>query len=265
MRKYLYRTLIELTNGKWTSIILKTFVQSRLSRPLVPAFARVFNVNLEEAEYPLRDYKTLHHFFTRRLKPGTRPVDDREHSVVSPVDGVIEAFGTITEKLVINVKGKNYSLMDMLGKKEKVSGYASGSFLCIYLSPSHYHRIHSPFSAEVTDSWSLGDKSYPVNALGLKYGKETLSKNFRKITEFQHKYGRAALVKIGAMFVNSVEITLKDKFPVKGEEMAYFSFGSTVVLLFEKDTFTPVQNMRIPMEVKMGEAIGFLKEKSDTT
>lgn len=262
MRKYLYRILIELTNGKWTSFLLKTFVQSRFSRPVVPAFARVFEVDVEEAEYPLREYKTLHHFFTRKLKPGARPVDSRAFSVISPVDGVIEAFGTISEELVIKVKGKNYSLLDMLGKKEKVSKYVSGYYFVIYLSPSNYHRIHSPFSATVTGTWSLGNKSYPVNEPGLKYGRETLAKNFRKITELKHQYGSAALVKIGAMFVNSIEMTSKEKFLEKGEELAYFSFGSTVVLLFEKDTFIPVQDLRIPMEVKMGEAIGFLKEKS---
>ena len=262
MRKYLYRILIELTNGKWTSFLLKTFVQSRFSRPVVPAFARVFEVDVEEAEYPLREYKTLHHFFTRKLKPGARPVDSRAFSVISPVDGVIEAFGTISEELVIKVKGKNYSLLDMLGKKEKVSKYVSGYYFVIYLSPSNYHRIHSPFSATVTGTWSLGNKSYPVNEPGLKYGRETLAKNFRKITELKHQYGSATLVKIGAMFVNSIEMTSKEKFLEKGEELAYFSFGSTVVLLFEKDTFIPVQDLRIPMEVKMGEAIGFLKEKS---
>ena len=249
MRKYLYRILIELTNGKWTSFLLKTFVQSRFSRPVVPAFARVFEVDVEEAEYPLREYKTLHHFFTRKLKPGARPVDSRAFSVISPVDGVIEAFGTISEELVIKVKGKNYSLLDMLGKKEKVSKYVSGYYFVIYLSPSNYHRIHSPFSATVTGTWSLGNKSYPVNEPGLKYGRETLAKNFRKITELKHQYGSAALVKIGAMFVNSIEMTSKRNLE-KGRT-GLFQLRFHRCPLFEKDTFIPVQDLH-SMEVKWG-------------
>lgn len=260
MRQFLYRLIVELTNGKWTSFLLRKFAQSRLSGFFVSSFARVYKINLEEAEYPLSEYKTLHHFFTRKLKKGARIIHESDSSVISPVDGVIEAFGTISKEMNMEVKGKSYSLLDMLGSEEKVSKYESGSFMIIYLSPSNYHRIHSPFSGKVTDRLTLGRKSYPVNSLGLKYGKETLSKNFRRITEFQHRFGHSALIKVGAMFVNSIEMTFEGDTVEKGEEIAYFSFGSTVILLFEKETFEIRKDLKIPSEIKMGEALGFLKE-----
>ncbi len=43
--------------------------------------------------------------------------------------------------------------------------------MILYLSPSHYHRIHSPVTGKVVEQWTLGTKSYPVNKYGLKYGK----------------------------------------------------------------------------------------------
>lgn len=258
--QFLYRAFIELTNGKWSSFILRKFAQSRVSRFFIPSFAKVYCINLEEMEFPINQYESLSHFFTRKLKPGMRTLNNEESSIISPVDGMIEAAGNITPELIMRVKGKSYSVLDMLGNEEKATKYLSGSYLIIYLSPSNYHRIHSPFSGTVTGQWALGGKSYPVNSWGLKYGRETLSKNFRKITEVRHDYGHAALVKVGAMFVNSIETTYNGEKVQKGEELAYFSFGSTVILLFEKNTFELHESIKLPTEIRMGEVIGYFKE-----
>lgn len=75
-----------------------------------------------------------------------------------------------------DIKGKRYSIVDMLGNEERAKRYAGGTYMVIYLSPSHYHRIHSPLSGSVTERFVLGRKSYPVNAAGMEYGKEPLSK-----------------------------------------------------------------------------------------
>ncbi|MGA9226249.1 MAG: phosphatidylserine decarboxylase, partial [Mesobacillus sp.] len=116
-----------------------------------------------------------------------------------------------------------------------------------------------PLSGAVTNQWTLGMKSYPVNKTGLRYGDFPLSKNYRKITEIRHKSGMTALVKVGAMFVNSIETTHNGEKLNKGEQMAYFTFGSTVVLLFEKNTFSLLPSIVTPYHIKYGERIGTLK------
>ena len=68
----------------------------------------------------------------------------------------------------------------MLGNEERAQRYAGGTYMVIYLSPSHYHRIHSPLSGSVTERFVLGRKSYPVNAAGMEYGKEPLSKTIAR-------------------------------------------------------------------------------------
>jgi phosphatidylserine decarboxylase len=87
------------------------------------------------------------------------------------------------------------------------------------------------------------------------YGVRPLSKNYRVITELKTDYGFMSVVKVGAMFVNSIEITHPQSELIKGEEMAFFSFGSTVILLFEKGIFQ-MDTFQTPCEVKMGERIG---------
>lgn len=255
-----YRLLIELTNGKWTSVLLRRFARSRVSRFIVPSFAKIYHLNQEDIETPLHDFPTLHDLFIRTLKQGVRPIEQTSDSVVSPVDAVIEDIGTIKENSEIVVKGKIYSIEEMLGANELLAKYLNGIYIILYLSPSHYHRIHSPVAGEVSKQWTLGSKSYPVNKWGLKYGVRTLAKNYRVITELKTEFGFVSIVKVGAMFVNSIETTHRGAKLDKGEEMAYFSFGSTVVLLFEKGIFQVDSTIHTPKEIKVGEKIGFMKK-----
>ena len=255
----LYRLMIELTNGRWTSVILRRFARSSVSRVMVPSFAKIYQLNQEEMEKGLSEYPTLHDLFVRTLKKEARVIDKSGETVVSPVDAVIEDVGPIKETSDILVKGKTYSIEEMLGDHELLAKYLDGTYMILYLSPSHYHRIHSPVNGIVTKQWTLGSKSYPVNKLGLKYGVRTLAKNYRVITEVRTEFGHVAIVKVGAMFVNSIETTHKGSELEKGGEMAYFSFGSTVVLLFEKDIFQIDTNVHTPKEIKVGEKIGVFR------
>ena len=210
-------------------------------------------------EKGLSEYPTLHDLFVRTLKKEARKIDKSNNTVVSPVDAVIEDVGPITETSDILVKGKTYSIEEMLGNHNLLAKYLNGTYMILYLSPSHYHRIHSPVNGIVTKQWTLGSKSYPVNKLGLKYGVRTLAKNFRVITEVKTDFGHVAVVKVGAMFVNSIETTHKGSELEKGGEMAYFSFGSTVVLLFEKGIFQIDSALQTPKEIKVGEKIGVFR------
>jgi phosphatidylserine decarboxylase len=259
--KIFYKLIIELTNGRLTSGMLKRFATSRISRFIIPSFARVYKINLLEMEKPLSEYPTLHDLFVRKLKKEARKHDPAPFSIVSPVDAVIEDIGEIKETSEITVKGKIYSISEMLGNEKVLSKYLHGTYMILYLSPSHYHRIHSPVSGEIIHQWTLGKKSYPVNKWGLKYGNRTLSNNYRRITEIKHDFGHVAVVKVGAMFVNSIEMVHEGTYIEKGAELAYFTFGSTVVLLFEKDTFHVLPGLKVPTEVVVGQMLGEISVK----
>jgi phosphatidylserine decarboxylase len=260
MLKHVYRLLIELTNGRWTSVILRRFSRSGISRFVVPSFAKIYKLNQDEMDKALHEYHTLHDLFIRTLKKEARLIDKNENSVVSPVDAVIEDIGSIKETSEMLVKGKSYSIQEMLGKDQAVTKYLNGTYMVLYLSPSHYHRIHSPVEGTIVKQWTLGSKSYPVNKMGLKYGVRTLAKNYRMITEVNTANGHISIVKVGAMFVNSIEKTHKGMNLQKGEEMAYFSFGSTVVLLFEKEVFHLDSSIHTPKDIRVGEVIGSMRK-----
>lgn len=247
---------LELSNQKWLSNLLKNISTSKISKYLIPLYVNVYGISFDETKKGLTEFQTLHELFTRELKDGQRNFDETESVVISPVDCVVEDLGMINEQSNFVVKEQNYSIVDMLGTQKTAEKYIGGTYMILYLSPSHYHRIHTPIDGEVILRKVLGDKSYPVNKLGLKYGKSPLSKNFRIVTEMVHQSKHIAFVKVGAMFVNSIEITNSNSFIQKGDEVGYFSFGSTVILLFEKNSFTIQNDIIRGKGLKMGESIG---------
>jgi phosphatidylserine decarboxylase len=247
---------IELTNKRWSSVLLKKFVQSRWSKKCIPSYMKIYEIDSNEIEQEISCYPTLHEFFTRRLKAGAREIQGDNNQFVSPVDGTLAEAGRVTPNLMMKVKGKDYSIQGMLGSEKIAKKYMGGAFLVLYLSPANYHRIHSPIQGDVEKRWELGLHSYPVNHYGLKYGRETLSKNYRSITEIKHKGGDMLLVKVGAMFVNSIHYTNNHLHWNRGDEIGYFTFGSTVILFFENGTFHFNDELSVPTPIKMGQVIG---------
>lgn len=260
MRKKIYQSLIELTNGPFTSNMIRKFALSKWSKYVIKPYSKFYAVNLDELKEDINQFKNLHSFFTRELKEGARQIDNREGVIVSPVDGVLSDTGKIEKNKTIIVKNKEYSILEMLGSEELTNRFIDGTYIILYLSPAHYHRIHSPISGKIISSYSLGSTSYPVNKIGLKYGDFVLSKNYRRISYISHDNTSIAVIKVGAMFINSVVMLNDKEMWTKGEEIAYFSFGSTVILLFEKDSFEVSSRIKASMNIKMGEEIGKIRK-----
>lgn len=255
MIKYFYRFLIDLTNSLYISNVIRFYTTSKISRHLIPSFVKAFNINEHELDKDVKEYHCLHDFFIRTLKAGVRTIDNDPLNVVSPVDGYVEDIGDISQEKNIIVKGQVFSIKEMLGNDEAYNKYDQGIYMIIYLSPRDYHRIHCPASGKIISQWELGGKSFPVNKWGLQYGRAPLAKNFRKISELDCNGKHLAMAKVGALFINSITLTHKGDTVTKGEEIGYFSFGSTVVLLFEKNSFKASENIR-GQSIKMGQKIG---------
>ncbi|MGX7596016.1 phosphatidylserine decarboxylase [Planococcus plakortidis] len=256
MKRWMYQSMIELGNGKTSSAALKRFAQSAISRKAIPGFINAYKIDLGDVDRPSGRYTSLHDFFTRSLKAGTRPVAGAE--LVSPVDGRVEVHGAIQEGSRFQVKGIGYSLAELLGSEQMAERYANGQYAILYLSPADYHRIHSPADGEVLNQYMLGDKSYPVNRLGLTYGKSPISGNRRLITELKTPHGQVLVVKVGAMYVNSIELTEFGKVWKKGGEVAHFSFGSTVALFFESGHLQFDAKIHDGDRIKVGEPLAYM-------
>lgn len=255
MKEKLYQRLIELTNGKQSSQLLQTIAKAKWSKRIIPSYMKVYDINLEEVSKKPQQFSSLHDFFTRELLEHVRPIEQNPTTYTSPVDAKVESFGRIEWDMTFLVKGKPYALQDLLGNKERAAQYADGHFIVFYLSPADYHRIHSPIDGLVLRQYTLGQKSYPVNQYGLSYGKKPISHNYRQVTELKVANDQqVAFIKVGATFVNSIVLTNTTTQWRKGEEVGYFSFGSTVVMLFEKGAIEFTDNVVQGSPIRMGEA-----------
>ena len=255
MKEKLYQRLIELTNGKQSSHLLQAIAKAKWSKRIIPSYMKLYDINLEEVSKKQQQFASLHDFFTRELLQDARPIEKNPMVYVSPVDAKVESFGRIEWDMTFLVKGKPYALEDLLGNSERAANYADGHFIVFYLSPADYHRIHSPIDGEVLRQDTLGQKSYPVNQIGLTYGKKPISHNYRLVTELKTAHNQqVAFIKVGATFVNSIVLTNRTINWYKGQEVGYFSFGSTVVMLFEKDAIEFTENVVQGNPIRMGEA-----------
>ncbi|WP_135557209.1 archaetidylserine decarboxylase [Paenibacillus cymbidii] len=263
MAKSFFRLLTELSSRKSISRVTGAFAKSRFSRKLIPWFARTYGIRIEDAEKPVAGYRSLNDFFTRKLKPGLRPIDKAADIVVSPVDALITGMGTITDGHLVNVKGQDYTVGELLNRSPRVVNYRHGFYYVLYLSPTDYHRIHSPAGGKVLETEHIPGKVYPVNDFGLRHMKRVLSRNERLITYIQHDKGEIAVVKVGAMNVSSIQYAgpLPETIE-RGADLAYFEFGSTVVLLMENGTFTGRSDLKLGSKVKMGQTLGRLHDKA---
>ncbi len=257
MRRATFRLLTELSSRKWISQLTGRIAQSRVSKHWITRFAKLYGISIHDAEKAVEEYTSLNDFFTRRLKPGLRPIDTAANTMVSPVDGLITGIGEIADGQLLNVKGQDYTVEELLNHSPRMVNYAHGYYMVLYLSPTDYHRIHSPISGRILETEHIPGKVYPVNDFGLRNMKRTLSRNERLISYVQHQSGEVAVVKVGAMNVSSIRYAEPFSNELgKGQELAYFEFGSTVVLLMESGTFKARGDLMVNSKVKMGEAIG---------
>ena len=105
---------------------------------LIKGFIEKYHVNMQEAALEsVSDYPDFNTFFIRRLKPGLRKIAPA--AVVSPVDGVVSELGVIHHGKLIQAKGIDYGIEELLACDPAVSEvFHDGLFATIYLSPCAY-------------------------------------------------------------------------------------------------------------------------------
>lgn len=252
------------------------FARSPFSRLFIPGYIRKFQINVDEAEKSVHEYPNLVEFFTRRLKEGLRPIAEGERTVVCPVDGKVSQMGRIEQGRLLQAKGVHYTVEALLGgDKERAKRYDGGTFLTVYLSPTDYHRIHTPLAGRVTEFLYVPGTLFPVNAFGVRAVAGLFAKNERLITYFDTAAGEVALAKVGATIVGSVKVEYDEKAGTnirggrlqrehlqngpsydKGAEIGRFEFGSTIILLFEPGRVELSDRLTPETVVRMGESIG---------
>jgi len=230
----------------------------------------------EAAQTDLAFFPSFNAFFTRELRLGVRPLAEGDTIITSPVDGAISQIGDINNNQIVQAKGREYSVLELLAGDEKLAKqFEDGQFATIYLSPRDYHRIHMPLAGKLQQMTYIPGKLFSVNPRTARAVPKLFARNERVVTVFETEQGPMVMVLVGAIFVGSMETVWSGKITPpygkeiqnwhyegeqaisleKGEEMGRFNMGSTVVMLLPKQMNKFKSELSAQTPVQMGQAI----------
>lgn len=233
-----------------------------------PVFGRIavkLGIDLTEAERVIGEYRCFGDIFVRRLNAECRPIDRSADSIVSPVDGSLSAIGTAEQGGMIQAKGINYRLEDLLRSRQLARQLEGGAFITLYLSPRDYHRVHCPLAGRVTAIHHISGTLLPVKPYMVNNLSGLFARNERIVFELQTELGTMALVCVAAAGVGNISVEIptpggNSHLPPggvalqKGDEMAVFNLGSTVILVFEPGRVL-LESMRPRQQIRMGQVL----------
>lgn len=206
-------------------------------------YRRFYQVNMEEAA-ETGPFPSFDAFFTRALRPGTRPIANVP--LVSPADGKLSAVGPIDGAGKVLVKEQVYDVAELIGDAQQAIGFLGGEFAVVYLAPSDYHRVHSPVDGTIVEVVGIPGDLYPVNAIGEAHFPGLFVRNNRVAIHIDTEHlGRVTVVMVGATIVGRISVTMIPEPAVppgstrfapgvpiqRGDELGKFHLGSTAVLL----------------------------------
>ncbi len=238
---------------RWFSFLLGFLahirVSKRLSTLLIKVFCYIYNIDVSEAEKDISEYRSIGEFFSRKLKPNLRPL---EEAPLHPVDGKIFSMGLIKEGFLIQAKGMVYSCESFIKEVLPIE-LQGGFYVSYYLAPCHYHRVHSPVKGRIKKIKTISGSLWPVRPCFMQNLSDLLIRNKRLvffIEEFETKK-TVIVVMVGALNVGSLSLEVFEEQKIqKGDELGVFRMGSTVVVMYPYREFQQTLG-----EVKMGESL----------
>ena len=164
---------------------------------LIGLFMRGFRPDLRDAE--TTDPYAFEHFnafFTRALRAGARPLAGTATTLVSPVDGTLSQLGAIERDLILQAKGRLYTLDALLaGAAAQWSArFRGGQFATIYLAPYNYHRIHMPADGTLQSIWYVPGRLFSVSNTAATMVHELFARNERLVLLFEGSCGAFAVI-----------------------------------------------------------------------
>jgi phosphatidylserine decarboxylase len=244
---------------------------------LIRGFLRLYTIDMADAVQPdpFR-YASFNEFFTRALRPEARSLAKEPREIACPVDGVISEAGKIDGDSLLQAKGRNYTLKELLASCAWAKDFEGGSFATIYLAPFNYHRVHMPLAGRLRETVYVPGRLFSVNAATASLVPRLFARNERVLTWFDTAFGEFALILVGALNVGSIAtVWAGDITPAprrvatalppqevsldKGAELGRFNMGSTVILLFQKDRARWHAELRAGATVRLGQSLGYLQ------
>lgn len=246
--------------------LITASIAVRLSRVPIPTawlrrkvFSMLYGTKypaLEESELekPLEEFRSLNELFTRGVPQEHRPIIDDPDMMVSPVDGTVQDEGTLQNDTVLTIKGLRYTL-DSLCPQVATQTFRDGRFAIIFLSPRDCHRVFSPADGVLERLIHVPGHRLLVHPTHQMPEFPVFALNERLVMQLATPFGKCLLIMVAGWGVGhithpfriarrfsarNVSVTELDppRSVDRGEWIATFELGSTVILITERDQLT---------------------------
>lgn len=254
------RCIVKLLIRPWVSRAAGWLMDSGISRPAIKPFLKKNHIDM--SEYEDRPFKSFNDFFTRRIRPGKRPVDMDPTHLIAPCDSKLCVY-PIDDEARFLVKNTEYTMHQLLKDWGLAQKYQGGTFLLFRLTVGDYHRYCYIDSGAKSDNHHIPGVFHTVNpAANDRY--PIYKENTREYTLIESScFGTMMMMEVGATMVGRIVNYHETAQVQRGQEKGKFEFGgSTIVVCLEKDRAVIDadiwENTRNGIEtvVKMGEKIG---------
>ena len=229
--RFAYETLLGRTlwpvlfGSRLVSALMGRRYDSPRSKRDIAALASIPGCRADEAEKPIGEYATFNEFFTRRLRPGARPLGD---GFVSPADGRLMLYLGADADSPFPLKGARRTLREVMGGEAPEGRCDIAVFR---LAPVDYHRFHFPCDCETEGPPRvIPGRYHSVNPIALARRPDLYAENERQVLRCHAEFGEFWLVDVGAFGVGTIVQTYSGKSHAKGDEKGYFKFGGSTVV-----------------------------------
>lgn len=250
------RIFLRLAVSHFVSNIYGKVNSTKRSAKKIPAFVNEHHIKMDDFEQ--RKYTSFNDFFTRKIRYGKRPVNMAKDVLISPADSKLLVY-EIDDEMRMMVKGRGYTLDEILGDAEAAQEFKGGKALVFRLSVDDYHRFCYPDRGCLISRKTIKGRLHTVSPISKRY--KIYKENYREVNMLKtENFGTLAYIEVGAMLIGRIVDNGTDVFD-KGQEKGYFEpGGSTVVMLVNNveidQDIMEQSDMGIETKVRYGERIG---------
>ena len=243
---------------------------------LIATVVKQYDVDMREAAQtdPLA-FPFFNAFFTRALKAGARTAPEDPAAIACPADGRVSQLGRIIDGRILQAKGRDYSVAELIGDAKTAESFRDGSFITVYLSPRDYHRVHAPLAGTLRETLHIPGRIFSVAPGTVEDVPNLFARNERLVCHFDGEHGPFSVILVGAMLVSGIEtvwggvevppyarsVTRKSFADravrlARFDELGRFNMGSTVIFLLPPGVAELDATLLAESPVKVGQAIG---------
>ena len=260
---FLYHTffgniILSLVTKRFFSSFVGKYMDKKKSTQYINSFIKKNSIDM--SDYPKKEYQSFNDFFSRKIIPSKRPLSMAKKNFISPADAKVLVY-KIKEENKFNIKGKDYTLKEILRDEKLEKEYKNGYFLVFRLSVDDYHRYIFIDNGVTIKERKINGKFHTVGPVAFKKHK-VFQENQREYSILKlENFGKIIQMEVGALMVGKIVNHQVKKFK-RGQEKGYFLFGGSTIVIIVKENIIQIDKdilknslNNIETKVKQGEVI----------